>query len=192
MRVLQAFSRRGQRGYSLIEALVVVALVGVFSVIAVPNFMQMYRSSRLKTSLRNFTTDVRWARQKAVSEATIIIVSFPPVGATSDNYRFYRGQRQPDNSITATDFFRDGAGNPVARTLEERVFFSSTNYTDDVDTTALRSTDEDYLDIIFLSNGTLLTAAGTPQVQITTDMPIPIPTFNVNFSVAGGVKAERP
>jgi prepilin-type N-terminal cleavage/methylation domain-containing protein len=190
---MQALPRRGEKGYSLVEALVVVALIGLFSVIAVPNFIQMYRSNKLKSSLRNFTGDLRWARQKAVSETIVVVCSFPPVGATSTEYRFYRGRLDIDGEVDEATLatLNDSGGNQVARNMEEDVFFNSTTFTDSVDTTGVRAADTGYVDIVFLTNGTLK-ATGTPQVQITTDKPIPVPTFNVNFSVAGGLKAERP
>lgn len=187
-------SRNGQRGYSLVEALVVVALIGMLSVIAVPNFIQLYRSSMLKSSMRNFTTDIRWARQKAVSETAVIVCSFPPVGSTSNTYRFYRGRLDINGAVDEDSLatLNDGAGNPIVRTMERDVYFSGTTFTDTVDTTDVRAADEDYLDIVFLTNGTLLTAAGNPQVVIRTDRTVPFPVYNVNFSVAGGVRVVRP
>ena len=191
MRVDHGVSRQN-KGYSLVEALVVVALIGIFSVIAIPNFIQMYRSSKLKSSLRNFTADYRWIRQKAVTETTVLIISFPPAGTSSDSYRFYRGRLQPNGTVTANAVLRDGRGVPMVRTLEQTVYFSSTNFTDTVNTTALRAADTNYRDIVFLTNGSLRAAAGTPQVQMSTSVPIPFPTYIVDFSIAGGVKARKP
>lgn len=185
--------RPKQRGYTLVEALVVVALIGMLSVIAVPNFIQLYRSSKLKSSMRNFTADIRGARQRAVSETMVVVCSFPPVGAASNTYRFYQA-RLSGGAIDPTTLaaIPDGRGDPLVKAMDQDVYFSSTTFTDSVNTTAIRAADAGYLDIVFLTNGTLRTAAGTPQVQIRTDKPVPFPVYHVNFSVAGGVKVERP
>jgi len=194
MRFVQAFSRRNQKGYSLVEALVVVALIGMFSVIAVPNFIQLYRTSQLKSSMRNFTSDIRWARQKAVSETIVVVCSFPPVGTTSTDYRFYRGRLNSSGAVeTATlATLNDSAGQPIVKTFEQNVYFNSTNFTDSVDTTGVRAGDTGYIDVVFLTNGTLQTAAGTPTLQIRTSKPIPFPAYNINFSIAGGLRAVTP
>lgn len=69
-------ARKGQRGYSLTEMLAVVAIIGIMSLIVVPNFVQYYRSIRLKTAMRRMTNDLRAARQRAVARNSMVMVSY--------------------------------------------------------------------------------------------------------------------
>src|SRR2546423_10800404 len=69
-------TRKAQRGYSLPEMLVVMAIIGILSLIVVPNFMSFYRSTKLKSSMRQFTTDLRGARQRAVADNSITKLVF--------------------------------------------------------------------------------------------------------------------
>ena len=39
---------RNQRGYSLAEVLTVVAIIGILSLVTVPNFISLYNSGRIK------------------------------------------------------------------------------------------------------------------------------------------------
>lgn len=70
--------RRHQRGYSIAEMLVVVAIIGIFSLIAVPQFISIYRASQTKASLRDFTSSVRRARQLAVTRGERVRVIVTP------------------------------------------------------------------------------------------------------------------
>ena len=63
---------RFQRGYSLAELLTVMAIVGVLSLVTVPAFMNYAKTARLKNSLRQVSTDVRAARQRAVSRSRFV------------------------------------------------------------------------------------------------------------------------
>ena len=54
-----------QAGYSLTEMLTVIAIIGMLALVMVPNFISFYNSNKMKSSMRNFTTDLRSARQLA-------------------------------------------------------------------------------------------------------------------------------
>src|SRR5512132_2739828 len=74
---------RRESGYSLVEILVVVAIIGVISLVTVPNFIAMQHSGKLKTSLRSFVSDIRGARQRAVTRHVKTKVSFVTGTATT-------------------------------------------------------------------------------------------------------------
>jgi len=59
---------RAQGGYSFAEVLVVVAIIGIVSLVSVPQFIAYQRSSALKSSMRQVMNDLRFARQKAIVE----------------------------------------------------------------------------------------------------------------------------
>ncbi len=103
-----------QRGFSLTEILVVVAIIGLLSVVGAPNFINFYRAGKLKTSMRMMTSDLRFARQQAVTQSTRTKLSFTP-GTREYNifqlqgtltWRLIRGPRLLDETVTiaATNF----------------------------------------------------------------------------------------
>ena len=74
-----------QRGYSISEMLVVTAIVGILSLVVVPQFISMYRASTTKASMRDFTSTLRKARQVAVTrgERTRVWFNTGTTGGTS-------------------------------------------------------------------------------------------------------------
>src|SRR5437763_7997603 len=70
--------RTSQSGYSLVEMLMVVAIIGIMSLIVVPNFVQYYRSIKLKTAMRRLANDLRNARQRAVTRNAMVMISYKP------------------------------------------------------------------------------------------------------------------
>lgn len=198
-------SRKNSGGYSLAELLVVVAMIGVISLVTVPQFMVMFRSARIKSSLRQFTGDVRAARTKAVTrhrKFRVAIcntgdgltdgcdvsgitppVSFPgkPVGRVN---KLLRHEYLILENTTGTTWNRIPDGQPLGgvRQLEDTVFFGNITFTD-VDSDGL-------LDITFLTDGTIETLpdAGT-DVVIRTESEIPKPVISIDFNKTGQLKA---
>lgn len=64
-----------ERGFSLTEMLVVVAIIGTLSLVMVPAFINYQRSMQLKNTMRQFTTDLRSARQRAVTQTSFVRVT---------------------------------------------------------------------------------------------------------------------
>lgn len=67
---------RGSRGYSLIEILVVIAIIGTLSLVTVPAFMNYQRRNAVRSGLRFFTSDLRSFRQLAISKNAYVRVQF--------------------------------------------------------------------------------------------------------------------
>jgi len=67
-----------QQGFTLIEALIVVALVGVFLSIAVPSFVNFTASQRVKTASFEFYAALSFARSEAIKRRQPVTVA--PVG----------------------------------------------------------------------------------------------------------------
>jgi prepilin-type N-terminal cleavage/methylation domain-containing protein len=82
---------RSESGYSLTELLVVVAIVGVLSLISVPAFINFKNQNTFRSDLRNFTNDLRSARQYSISQTVDVRVELDIAGnsLTSNTYRFY-------------------------------------------------------------------------------------------------------
>ena len=64
------------RGFSLVELMLVIALLGVLAVISVPGFLRSLPEKRLKNAARNLYADLQWARLWAVHENRKMTVRF--------------------------------------------------------------------------------------------------------------------
>jgi prepilin-type N-terminal cleavage/methylation domain-containing protein len=67
---------RSERGYTLFEVLIVVALIGIVSAISVPVFMESNRRGALWSGAEQIGATVRSARLKAISQNTTYRVVF--------------------------------------------------------------------------------------------------------------------
>jgi prepilin-type N-terminal cleavage/methylation domain-containing protein len=67
---------RSERGYTLFEVLIVVALIGIITAISVPVFMESNRRGALWSGAEQIGATVRSARLKAISQNTTYRVVF--------------------------------------------------------------------------------------------------------------------
>lgn len=169
-----------QRGFSLPELLVVVAIIGMISLIGVPAFINYFNSARVNSALRTFTTDVRGARQRAVTRNRPVKFSFA-TGATARSYFIY------DGDVAGTTWTQLGG----ERRLPEFVFLNAATFTDVAPTDGRR-------DIIFFPNGTIQplpteTVGGqqVTKVEIQTDYDIPFNRYTVFFQQTGRMSTTR-
>lgn len=170
-----------QRGYSLAELLVVVAIIGILSLVTVPNFISMYQSSRIKGAARGLTTTIRNARQLAISGNQRTKVSFSIAGTEPRNYIVEKEVRDPETGTKTWKQVRTGD-------LGQRVRFTTSNFIDDPETT---THDGGLRDVIFLPNGTVGNLPGPDSddwfFEIGTDLKIPKKTYKLKFTVTGNV-----
>ncbi len=132
---------RGQRGFSLAEMLTVIAIIGVMSLVSVPAFLNYQRSLELKNAMRQFTTDLRTAQRRAVTNMGTVTVDVPASGYTARTY-----------TMTET---RNAGG--IASLPRSRTFSSNVPYFANTGT------------ITFLPNGTVQFPAGVSSRTITID-----------------------
>ena len=69
-------NRHRSGGYSLMEILVVIAIIGILSLVTVPAFMNFQRRNQVRSALRSFTTDLRSFRQLSISRNAYVRVRF--------------------------------------------------------------------------------------------------------------------
>lgn len=192
--------KRSEAGYSLAEMLVVVAMIGILTMVTVPAFITMYQSSKMKTSMRNFTSDLRSVRQLAITRGRQALLNYG-TGTNKRTYNYYLG----DKSSNSTNWtLMTGPGQLIAtRTLDPVVYFSATGqtFTDDYDcvTTAPNcvavsagGTPDTLLDILFFPDGSVQIPAGATSgtIIIKTDQRIPKPQYTITVSPSGRILAQ--
>lgn len=195
-----------EHGYSIAEMLVVVAIIGLLSLVTVPAFMSFRNSNKMKTSVRLFTGDLRAARQRAITRAHQVLITYATTanGATPANYQrtyyLYEGNL-PSGSTTWTPIVNTIQGTGVratAHSLEDVVYFpmpaAATPQTFD-DTLACTPTGcsngaDNRPDIIFFPDGhaQVPVSSTVGQVTLLIDAKIPQKQYLVEISPSGNVK----
>jgi type IV fimbrial biogenesis protein FimT len=64
------------RGFTLVELLIVVAVLAVILTLAAPSFREMIEMQRLRGTSAQLTTDIQFARSEAVSRQEVVQISF--------------------------------------------------------------------------------------------------------------------
>jgi len=189
---------RSQGGYSLTEMLVVIAIIGMLALVMVPNFVGYYQSNKMKTSMRNFTTDLRSARQLSIVQGKQVAVSFN-IGSGQRGYDVYMGDK-PYASVNWTP--RTGPGNPRPTGYLDPIAYFPANsastpqtFTDVLDCSANPCVTgaDGRIDIIFFPDGHVQLPTGftTGTVTLKTDLnKIPKPQYAITISPSGRVLAQ--
>ena len=102
---------RNRRGFTLVEILLVVAIIGITSMIAMPSFVRSIRGNRLRSATRSVVMGGRYARSMALLVQQPVALAFDLGKATFSVDAM--GGAAP--AVPAADF---GATGSVARALE--------------------------------------------------------------------------
>ncbi|XOF32947.1 MAG: GspH/FimT family pseudopilin [Candidatus Electrothrix sp. YB6] len=92
-------------GFSFAELMVVIALVGILSAIAVPNYLRSLPEKRLKNAARNLYADLQKARLLAVKSNKDVTVTF-----NTDEKRYSYPNGDNDTIVALTDYGAVGYG----------------------------------------------------------------------------------
>lgn len=176
---------QSQRGVTLIEMLVAVAIIGLITLVSVPALLTYYQSNKLKAAVREFQTDLRSARQRAVSKNRVTKFSFVAGDGSRMGYTIWDGSSTtlPTTWTRVTD----------KRSLSDIVVIEETTFTD-VDTTP-----DGEADIIFRPNGSIdprptETVAGQQVCRAVLRIPNSKVAFNeytVFFSESGSMNVRK-
>jgi prepilin-type N-terminal cleavage/methylation domain-containing protein len=71
---------RNRQGFSLIELMVIIAIVGVIAGISAPPIFRYVSSNRLQTNADRMAADLQFARTLSISTSTILRFSCTPTG----------------------------------------------------------------------------------------------------------------
>ncbi|MCI5149865.1 MAG: prepilin-type N-terminal cleavage/methylation domain-containing protein [Candidatus Electrothrix sp. MAN1_4] len=162
-------------GFSFVELMVVIALVGILSAISLPNFLRNLPEKRLKNAARNLYVDLQKARLLAVKENTNVTFTFD---TAAGQYSFTEGGTVRTESLTDYGAVKYGCGVTVTTTNSWRAS------TDDPDDSIPTSGVTD--DIIFTNLG----VANTEDIYLQSNNDQTV-CYAVTVSMLGSVKILR-
>lgn len=159
--------KRRSRGFSLIEILTVLAIIGVLSLVTVPLFMNYQRRNQVRSALREFTTTLRKARSEAIGQQ-----SFIRVQVVGD--REYQVFQSRNGTVWSAYSLARGKTDFNRAWLPETMEFTEVSFDDKA--------------VDFLSDGTVR----KPGIfKMKTDWPDIINEVTVDISAAGQIKSTE-
>lgn len=171
--VLQWRGQMNQRqsGYSLPEMLVVIAIIGIVTMVSIPAFISIQRTMRLKATSRNFATDLRMARARAVTRHRDTKIGFV-VGADAREYTVYENSAGTWHKIGASKYLEPGC-----------YFAGQTNV----------HTDRDLLpdyDVVFRPDGTIIFNDDENGGTVTISSQYNVGLRELELGRSGGIKVN--
>ncbi|MCW5206950.1 GspH/FimT family pseudopilin, partial [Desulfobulbus sp. F5] len=100
---MRSLLKKDEAGFSFVELMVVIALIGILSAIAAPNFLRSLPQKRLKAAARTLYADMQRARMSAVRRNSKVPVRF--VGGADEQYYFF--DTNNDKNFSAGEFKRN-------------------------------------------------------------------------------------
>jgi len=76
-------------GFTLLELMIVIAIIGITSAIAVPNFISWLPKNRMKSAARDIYSTIQSARIRAVKEGRRVVVDFNTGTGAAGTYNVF-------------------------------------------------------------------------------------------------------
>jgi prepilin-type N-terminal cleavage/methylation domain-containing protein len=111
------------KGYSLVELMIVIALLAIASTIAIPAWQRYVQNSNLRTATRELTSDIVRLKTRAISEKIQYRISFPTLPASTYTIDQGTATGTPYNTIQTKDLSVEGRGVNISNTSIPRITF---------------------------------------------------------------------
>lgn len=161
--------RYNQKGFTLIELMTTIVIIGIISAMAVPRFSKAYERMEFRSANKEITSTIRLARSMAISNKEVFGVNFDPASKIISLFK-----KDPTSTLLST--FE--AGDSLVRVDSMTNIFSSMT-TDLSDNT-----------ISFRPNGSAIFSGGGNIVSMTfTEDLVGINQFSV-LAATGRVHSE--
>ena len=103
-------------GFTLVEILVLIAVLGIIGAIAVPNFIGLTPRMRIKSAARNIVSDMQMAKTKALRDGLTWTIQFD----TSNNqYSVLDGSGSTFKTVNLSDYSGITLGNDYGERPDE-------------------------------------------------------------------------
>jgi type II secretion system protein H len=76
------YTVESKRGFSLVELMIVIAMIGIIAAIAAPSYQSYTRKTNFKSAVRELTSDLFQAKEMGISENRNFRISFTVDGST--------------------------------------------------------------------------------------------------------------
>lgn len=155
-----------QRGFTVTELLITVAVFGILGAFAIPSYQQMVQNSQIKSATNSIVNGLQIARAEAVKRNTDVQLEFransawtvclSPAGGgscpTTDDASTIQSRLEKDGSSSNVTVAADAAGPYV---FDGMGLLTSGAVTFDIDNTALSSADSRNLKVVVGAGGSV-------------------------------------
>lgn len=90
------------KGFSLIELMVVIAIIGIIASMAVPALMNMLQRNRLKTAVQSLQDDLQYARTLAIKQSQNIVINRTRTSTAAGDWCYGISTAACDCTVTDT------------------------------------------------------------------------------------------